>query len=65
MINLQEIQILIGESVIHKNKVHKICSVHVYLNKTGIKGVRLHLEGLEGYIKLSEARFFEIVKKEF
>ena len=65
MIKLQEIQNLIGESVIYKNQVYKICSVHVDLNKNGIKEVRLHLEGLDGYIKLSEARFFEIVIKEF
>lgn len=61
-IKFEEIQDLIGEQVIYKNQVKEITGIHIYLNKKGIKGVRLHLNGIDGYIKLEDAIFFEVVK---
>ena len=59
----EEIQDLIGKQVIYENQVKEITGVHLYLNANGIKGVRLHLNGVNDYVRLDEAQFFEIIKK--
>jgi hypothetical protein len=58
---LNEIKNLVGKKVIYDNTVKKIGGVHIYIGEKGVNSCRLHLVGIDGYVKISEVKFFEIV----
>lgn len=61
--NIKETENLIGKEVIYNGRIREIVGIHLHINKKGITSCRLHLNGIDGYIKIEDAQFFEIIKK--